>query len=414
MTTRILHTSDLHLDSPLKSLALKDERLRTQVQTASRLALERMVRFCIDEEVRAVLIAGDLYDGNERSAKTAAYLSGQMERLKDAGIDVFYVKGNHDAENPISGEIALPSNVHVFGGRGDKVRLGETDIWIHGVSFRERHAPESLLPRYGSPTPGAVNIALMHTSLSGAAGHDPYAPCTVKELRNAGFDYWALGHVHKREVHSSSPWIVMPGNPQGRDIGEAGAKSATLLKIVGTQIDIEEIPTSAVEFRESLCLVEGIEDDDDVRRALHQHLRGEADVTRSDAAILRLKLGGRTPRAWHILRDRDYWYAVVSEMAEETGRLWIEELSLELDTPDRPHDESVDAIEELRRIMDELRTDEGFLQFARIELEQMIGQLPPDRRHDLVPDAASAQTLVEKLAKNAVLSMTARMRGVGS
>ena len=101
-------------------------------------------------------------------------------------------------------------------------------------------------------------------------------------------------------------------------------------------------------------------------------------------------------------------------MAEETGRLWIEELSLELDTPDRPRDESVDAIEELRRIMDELRTDAGFLQFARIELEQMIGQLPPDRRRDLVPDVASAQTLVEKLAKNAVLSMTARMRGVGS
>jgi exonuclease SbcD len=203
---------------------MKNDQLAAQVRSASRQALETMVQFCIDEDISAFLIAGDLYDGQERSAKTAAYLAGQMQRLAEAGVKVFYIKGNHDAENPVAGEIALPSNVHVFDGRGEKVQLAEHPVSIHGVSFRDRHAPESLLPKYPTPEPSAINIALMHTSLTGAEGHDLYAPCSVSDLAGAGFDYWALGHVHKRQVHAQDPWIVMPGMPQGRDIGEAGPK----------------------------------------------------------------------------------------------------------------------------------------------------------------------------------------------
>ncbi len=189
MTLRILHTADLHLDSPLRSLAMKDDRLAAQVRGASRQALETMVQYCIDERVSAFLISGDLYDGQERSAKTAAYLAAQMHRLAQADVRVFYIKGNHDAENPIAGEIDLPPNVHVFDGRGEKVQLTDHPVYIHGVSFRDRHAPESLLPKYTAPEQGAVNIAMMHTSLAGAEGHDLYAPVSVGELAGAGFDY---------------------------------------------------------------------------------------------------------------------------------------------------------------------------------------------------------------------------------
>ena len=212
MTIKILHTADLHLDSPLASLALRNADLQTRVITASRNSLEKMVDFCLAEGVAAMLIAGDLYDRAERSAKTAAYLTIQMERLRASGVRVFYIKGNHDAENPITGEIDLPANVHVFDGRGGKMQLAP-DVWVHGVSFRDKHAPDSLLPKFGALEPGAVNIAMLHTSLTGAAGHDPYAPCSVADLVQAGFDYWALGHVHKRQVHATAPWVVMPMRP---------------------------------------------------------------------------------------------------------------------------------------------------------------------------------------------------------
>ena len=117
---KILHTADIHLDSPLKSLALRDEQLMHKVKTATRTAFTRIVDTAIAENVAALLIAGDLYDGAQRSAKTAAFLTAQLDRLRLADIAVFYIKGNHDAENPITGEVTLPSNVHIFGGRGGK------------------------------------------------------------------------------------------------------------------------------------------------------------------------------------------------------------------------------------------------------------------------------------------------------
>ena len=408
---RILHTADLHLDSPLKSLALRNELLREKVQAASRAALERMVRFCADEDVRALLIAGDLFDGSIRSARTAAYLAGQMERLREADVSVFYVKGNHDAESPVSGAIDFPANVHVFDGRGGKAQLPGTDVWIHGVSYRRAHAPESLLPKYPDPVPGAVNIALMHTSLTGASGHDPYAPCGLEELRSAGFQYWALGHVHRRAEHARSPWIVMPGMPQGRDIGEAGQKSATLLKISGSGIEVEEVPTSIVEFRESRCLVDGVESDEDLRRKLRTHLRAEADKTVSDTAILRLALTGRTARAWQVRRDRDVWLETASELAEETGGLWVEALKIETEPPaDRPNG---GAVEELCDVMEVLQAEPGFLEFARAEVDQALSLLPARRRSALAPDEPARDSLVESLAGEALQSMAARMRGAG-
>ncbi|SUZ33180.1 putative metallophosphoesterase YhaO [Roseibaca ekhonensis] len=184
---KILHTADVHLDSPLRSLALRDAALRAEVEAATRSAFGRIIDVALSEGVAALLIAGDLFDGKARSARTAAFLTAQLDRLRTAHIRVFYIKGNHDAENPITGGLELPDNVHVFDARGGKVQLAE-DVWVHGVSFADRHAPESLLPRFPAPVPGAVNIAMLHTSLAGASGHDTYAPCNVSDLERVRFD----------------------------------------------------------------------------------------------------------------------------------------------------------------------------------------------------------------------------------
>lgn len=405
---KILHTADLHLDAPLTSLALRYEELQARVLIASRRALEKMVDFCIAEGVAALLIAGDLFDRAERSAKTAAYLTLQLERLQKSGVRVFYIKGNHDAENPITGEIDLPACVHVFDGRGGKVQLS-SDVWVHGVSFRDKHAPDSLLSKFGAPEPGAINIAMLHTSLTGSAGHDLYAPCAVADLVNAGFDYWALGHIHKRQVHAKAPWVVMPGNPQGRDIGEAGAKSATLLTINGGEIAIDEVPTSSVEFRESVLSLVGLDDDDVIRDALRSHLAAEA-VTVSDCLILRLKLTGATSRAWQLRRDRDMWAEILKQMCEDTGRIWIEKLTFDVTTPTASPNPN-DAVAEVQQIMMQIAVEEGFRNAARLELEQMLSLLPQARRTALAPDAVRQAALLDQLANDAVIAMAAAMRG---
>ncbi len=409
LTLRILHTADLHLDSPLRSLAMRDETLAAHVRSASRQALETMVAYCIDEKISAFLIAGDLYDGQERSAKTAAYLAGQMQRLADAGVQVFYIKGNHDAENPIAGEIALPANVHVFDGRGEAVQLGDHPVYIHGVSFRDRHAPESLLPKFRAPVPSSVNIAMMHTSLNGAERHDPYAPCSVADLAGAGFDYWALGHVHKRQIHGQDPWIVMPGMPQGRDIGEAGAKSATLLTIEGGKIEVSELPTSVIEFRHCQCSLDGAETDEDVRTALRTALRAEAG---RGPAILRLRLFGKTALAWQIRQVADAWRAEIDSLAEGIGGLWVEKLGLDVAPLSEGGLDS--AVGEVQQMMADIATEPGFMDRMGKELEQTLALLPPDRRREMAPDEAAQDTLLRQLAADAVLAMAARMRGQGT
>lgn len=409
--TRILHTADVHLDSPLKSLALKDESLRAVVQAATRDAFRTIVDIAIAENVAALLIAGDLFDGAERSASTAAFLTGQFDRLRQAGIRVFTIKGNHDAENPITGDLSLPDNVHVFDGRGGKVELAD-GVWIHGVSFAGRQAPESLLGKFAPPVPHAVNIAMLHTSLAGAEGHDVYAPCSVAELTGMGFDYWALGHVHKRQVHAQSPWVVMPGIPQGRDIGEAGPKSATLLTLGEAGIDVREIPTARIEFTPHAVDISDIDDDDALRARLRAALADIAAHLVAGDGILRLALTGRPQRHWQILRDRDVWMQTVADLARETGRLWLEKLVLDLHEPGETGERTA-ATDELARLMETIAREPGFSETLRGELDAALAELPPHRRAALIPDEAAASALGRQLAEAGTARLVALMKGAG-
>jgi len=404
---RILHTADIHLDAQLASLALRDPELRESVAAATRAAFERVVDTAISERVAALLIAGDLFDGKARSARTAAFLIGQFERLGAAGIRSFYIKGNHDAENPVTGALDLPAGVHVFDARGGKVQLDE-DIWIHGVSFADRHAPESLLPRFASPVAGAVNIAMLHTSLGGAAGHDTYAPCSLGDLVRMGFDYWALGHVHKRQVHATDPWVVMPGTPQGRDMGETGPKSASLLSIGAGGIEVSEAPTSVVEFARATLDISGAETDDALRARLRDHLRAHAAALTAGAGVLRLTLTGTSPRRWQILRDRESWHEQAARIARETGTLWLDALHVELD---RTEAGAAGAAGELAALMAEIAQKEGHAAKARAEIDAVIADLPPAVRARLLPDEAAVDRLARDLAERGAERVLARLRG---
>lgn len=200
MPFRFVHTADIHLDSPLRSLAMRNGDLAELVGDASRQAFVSIVDLCLAERVDALVIAGDLYDGDQTSMKTARFLASQMTRLHQAGISVFKIRGNHDALSRISKQLVFPDTVTIFGGRSQSVlqTAGGLDVMVHGVSFASPKAPDSLLPKYSAPREGAVNVGIMHTSLAGSPGHDVYAPCNATDLHAHGFDYWALGHIHGR------------------------------------------------------------------------------------------------------------------------------------------------------------------------------------------------------------------------
>lgn len=391
---KLLHTADLHLDSPLASLALRDEGLRDRVENATRAALGNIVQIAIDEAVAAVLIAGDLYDGSQRSMKTAAYLRAALVRLGEAGIRVFVIRGNHDAESTITRDIEWPDNVHVFDGHGGHVMLTD-QIAIHGVSFRERVAPDSLVPKY-RPVAGAVNIALLHSSVAGAAGHDPYAPCTLGDLVAAGFEYWALGHIHKRIVYATAPHIVMPGMPQGRDMGEDGPKSATLITVSEAGIKIAERATAVLTFERGCLDVSDCADLGAVQDAISRWVRGQSGAV---DRVLRLTLAGQTPLNWHIRRDADLLRSVAEDAAATAGDLWIDRLEIATTQPDETA-EAGGAGEEMAAFLTELAAAPSLPDEALAVLRELITDLPADLRDhwgaDEATQAAAASDLVAR------------------
>ncbi|MBX2883851.1 MAG: DNA repair exonuclease [Granulosicoccus sp.] len=407
---KLIHTADIHLDSPLRSLAMRDEALREKVYAATRDAFVRLVDYSLSEQISALLISGDLFDGTQRSAKSAAFLVGQLERLRSSGIQVFYIKGNHDAINPMAGAVDLPDNVHVFGGRGARIQLLDLPVWIHGVSYRGKHAQDSLLDKFSAPVEHAVNIAMLHTSLAGSVAHDPYAPCTVADLKSMGFDYWALGHIHKRQVHATNPWIVMPGIPQGRDMGELGPKSATLICLDDRNISIQEIPTSELEFLVHSLDITGIESDDDLRDLLRSAFASLVEEMVSDNAIVRLSLTGSPNRRWQLIRDAEFWQEAAVELAGETDHLWIDRLDFDFESePVSQIDD--DAVNELKALMQTIASEESFKDRILIDAKAVLDQIPVNERSKLIPDEKALQLISGSAAEDGADYLYALMKG---
>lgn len=241
---QFIHTGDIHLDSPLKGLSGHEGFAAEQIRMATRIAFEQLVTQAIDGQVAFVVIAGDLYDGDWRDFQTGLFFVRQMGRLRAANIPVFVLHGNHDAESQITKKLTLPDNVQVFSYRMPQTfKLADQRVALHGQSFRMQAVTENLAAAYPPPVKGFFNIGVLHTALGGVNGpHENYAPCTLEELVNKGYDYWALAHVHQGGVLHNNPHVVFCGNLQGRHIREAGPKSAQLITVRdGAVHDIERV-----------------------------------------------------------------------------------------------------------------------------------------------------------------------------
>ena len=209
---RFIHTADIHLDSPLKGLAGQEGSAADRVRTATREAFESLVGLALQEEVAFVIIAGDLYDGDWRDYQTGLFFIGQMGRLAAAEVPVFLLYGNHDAESQITRRLALPENVKRFSaGKPETFELKNLGVALHGQSFRQRDIADNLVPAYPEPIAGVFNIGVLHTGLGGMGGHANYAPCTLDDLVNKGYDYWgprsrASGRDAPRATSRDLPW----------------------------------------------------------------------------------------------------------------------------------------------------------------------------------------------------------------
>lgn len=388
-TLRFVHTADLHLDSPLRTLAMHNHELAELVENATHTALIRTVDFCLSQSVHALLIAGDLYDGDQKSMHTAALLSAQMRRLDAADIPVFIIRGNHDSRSTITKRLSLPKNVHVFDARGGRIDLtddvGNRLATIHGVSFAKPHAPESLLPKFSLPIKDTINIGMLHTSLSGSAQHDVYAPCSVSELDAFGYDYWALGHIHKRSEQGGKSTIVMPGIPQGRDVGETGVGTISLVSINEQRdVTVQEQPVSPVQFEVVNADVTACKDWHQLLDQLITSIKHIRQTAQSDYVIARVVMSGNTHLHFNLVRDTDLLQSTLQAECESIGSVWIEKLRIKTNKLDNQNDAALthEALPDLAAIINEsVLSSEHVKSNAEEELRLFTSKLPIEIRN---------------------------------
>jgi DNA repair exonuclease SbcCD nuclease subunit len=418
MSYRFIHTADIHLDSPLCSLALRDPDLAQLIGNATRQAFVNTIDLCLNEQVDALLIAGDLYDGKQTSMKTARFLAAQLRRLHQADIDVFILRGNHDAQSKITKELTLPEKVKVFGGRAEAIKIergkSRIPIVVHGLSYLKPHVPESLLPKFKQPVAGAFNIGMMHTSLEGTQGHDFYAPCRITDLQAAGFQYWALGHIHKRSVIEDVCTIVMPGIPQGREINESGQKSVSLVTVNDDgSVQVKACETSIAQFERVVVDVTGLDDWGDLVKGISDALREVRKTVLSPYLVSRIQVTGLTPLAWRIRRDLDLLKAEADDRASVIEKCWVEKIETQCDACVDADLSSDNPIAELHHlILSQVSQSEGFQRQAIRIGEDLRAQLPPECRSFLGADEQAFEETIHSLVRKGADDVIARLHAV--
>ncbi len=385
-----IHAADIHLDSPMHKLDAYEGAPVEEFRLSTRRALENVVELAVSEKVSFVLISGDLYDGDWKDYNTGLYFIKQMVRLRDAGIPVFIAAGNHDAASTITRSLRMPDNVNLFAAnRAGTITLDDPAVAVHGRSFGSPAERRDLSKDYPAPVPGRFNIGMLHTCATGRPGHEPYAPCTLDGLRDRGYQYWALGHVHQHEVLGENPFIVFPGNTQGRHIREVGVKGCVFVTVDDhMEVSLDFKPTGVARW--SLISVDatGAQDPYDVVAAFSDKLESAVMANNQMPLAVRVKICGQTRAAGDLSADPARWTGEIRAAAMEAGggRVWVEKAefscSLPVNTGHRP---AGGAMEELLELFDDLAVDHEARQELTEDLADFCRKLPRELKEG--PDA---------------------------
>ncbi|HYF58354.1 MAG TPA: DNA repair exonuclease [Burkholderiaceae bacterium] len=381
---KFIHCSDLHIDSPLDGLERYPGAPVDALRGATREALSALVDLAVERAVDFVAIAGDVFDGDWRDMNTGLFFASQMRRLDRAGIPVYLKRGNHDAASEVTRALALPDNVHEFPtGRAGTFRLESAKVALHGRSFADRAVPEDLAAGYPPPVPGWFNVGVLHTSLAGYASHDPYAPTSLDVLRGKGYDYWALGHVHAREVlQEAHPRIVYSGNLQGRHAGEPGPKGCELVEWSDGELRAEPVALDVLRWEVVGLRIDGLADVDAFRAHAHERMREAQERAQHRASAWRVVVEGTGALHRWLAARPDEAAAELRSIADGAsgGRAWIERIACRTRLPAaaRAHAGADDPIGECLRLVGELLADPAALRtFGDGALRDLVGKLPP-------------------------------------
>ena len=342
----------------------------------------------LEEKAGLLVLAGDLFDGDWRDISTGLFFAAQMSKLCEAGVRVAWIRGNHDAASQIRRSVRLPEQVvELAADRAETREFDQLGVAVHGRSFARRDVTEDLAIGYPARVAGALNVGLLHTALEGRAGHDRYAPCRVDTLVARGYEYWALGHVHQREVVHSQPHIVFPGNLQGRHARELGEKGATLVTYEGDRVtNVEHRALDVVRWAELSISAARAANVEEVLADAQAALRSAVDAAQGRLLAFRVQVHGNSALDAQLRASRDRLSEELCSLSYAVGGAgaWLEKLSIRT----RPLSDELpagdDALAEIERVLSELTRQEGGELLAEV-LADLSRKLPREVL-ELVPE----------------------------
>lgn len=405
---KIVHAADLHIDSPLVGLERYQGAPIERAREATRLAFRNVVDVVLREGARYLLLAGDVFDGDWRDANTGLFFVKELARLRESGCRVLLLRGNHDHELTRTLLFRLPPFVHVFGPptSGERSYVFEADgVAFHGVSYAQKKVTDSLLPHYPAPLPDLLNVGLLHTNCVASSAHDRYAPCTVDELAAFGYGYWALGHVHAHQILATHPYVVYPGNTQGRHARETGPKGCVVLDVEGTVVrDVRFAETDVMQFVHERITLGETDGEDELHARAEESLGRIAEDAGGRLRAVRLEIDGATRAHGAVLRHGERIAHGIRAAAIGRGSdLWVEKIlfSTRPLVPLETLRSSPGLVGELLRDLEHLRTADGepdLNDLATAALEPLRKKLGAEAEA-LKLDLADPSTLLDLLAK---------------
>lgn len=327
---KFIHAADIHLDSPLRGLSRYESAPVDAIRDACRRAFQNLVDLAIEEKAAFVLLAGDLYDGDWKDYSTGIFLSRQMGRLNQHGIQVFCVAGNHDAANRMTKALDTPSNMKIFSAnKAETVTLEQWATAIHGHSFKTQHIDRNLAAEFGNAEKGMFNIGLLHTSLDGRKGHANYAPCSLDDLISKGYQYWALGHIHKQEIVCQDPFVVFSGCIQGRHIRESGPKGCVIVTVEDDIVkQVETICLDVLRWTQIQIDLTGMEERLEILEKAREVIEEELISAQDRPIAMRIKLIGATMLSDQLAAFPEKFEQQLKALGAEIAgdQLWIERI----------------------------------------------------------------------------------------
>lgn len=392
MRFSFVHSADLHIDSPLVGLSFKDKAVAARFTQAGRRAVEALVNETIASNAAFLIVAGDIFDGDWKDVTTGLFFVRAISELHRRGIPVFMVRGNHDADSLMSRELPYPRTVRQFSSsKAETIALDDFKVALHGRSFPQRLMSADFVSTYPMRREGWVNIGVLHTSLDGSRGHEGYAPCTIDDLKRYGYDYWALGHVHAAEIVCRDPWIVFPGNLQGRNPRETGAKGAVRVTVEdGRIVDVAPLVLDSARWDHIRVDVSGDATEADLFGRVKTALEAAQAASGGRPLAARITLSGTTPLHNRLVAQQEELLDDLRAAGfQAASDCWVEQVRIKTSSPPPAMHHASDAEStDVEGLLSTAATNQKFEAALSDLVKTITEKMPKDLREEFAQSEA--------------------------